>query len=77
MATLSRAWLALGKLVGRATTPVAMAVLFAAVFTPMAVVLRWLGHDPLRLARTPGADNSYWIPRPPAHDDSSRMSRQF
>jgi hypothetical protein len=43
-------------------TRAAMAGLFFAVVTPIGVIMRCLGKDPLRLEFEPGR-TSYWLPR--------------
>src|ERR1700693_4359254 len=61
---LNRAWLALGLLLHHVVNPVIMAVMFFGAILPMALLLRALGKDLLRLKRDPQAA-SYWIPREP------------
>lgn len=67
LAGLNRLWIKLGVLLGKVVSPIALGVLFYGVFTPLGVVMRLTGKDPLRLKRDPAAA-SYWIPRePPGH----------
>jgi len=40
-------WMKLGHLLGRITTPVMMFIIFAVLITPLGIVLRLLGKDPL------------------------------
>lgn len=56
------AWAKLGQILHRFVNPIVMAVLFFVVFTPIAVLMRLLGKDPLRLH---GQSESYWIDRSP------------
>jgi hypothetical protein len=71
----NRIWNRIGILLGKVVTPIVTGLLFYVVFTPGAVVMRWLGKDPLRLKRdTEG--KSYWLERSPA-DDLSNMTNQF
>jgi hypothetical protein len=74
LAPVNTAWLALGALLHRVASPVALALLYAGVFTPIAMLMRLRGKDPMRLnPRPPG--ESYWIDRePPAAD---HFTRQF
>ena len=54
----------------------AMGVLFFCVLTPLGLVLRLAGRDPLRLhldRRTP----SYWIERASADGRQTSMKKQF
>jgi hypothetical protein len=73
--SLNRMWTRCGILMGKIVNPVVTGLLFYLVFTPVAVVLRWLGKDLLDLARDPGAA-TYWSPRSQAGDESS-MTNQF
>jgi hypothetical protein len=67
-------WFKFGLLLHHVVNPVIMAVMFYGAILPMALLLRALGKDLLRLKREPeGA--SYWIPREsPA---SGSISKQF
>lgn len=53
-----------------------MAVVFFLILTPVAVLLRALGKDPLRLTRNPHAA-SYWLPRDPPGPSPSSLKNQF
>lgn len=65
---LNAAWMQLGRLLNRVTSPVITAVVFYFVFTPAGVLTRFFRQDPLRLRPDPTAE-SYWIPR---HDPQDR-----
>lgn len=56
---------------GRVTNPIILGLLYAVVFTPMGMLMRMAGKDPLRLKRRPH-DVSYWIPRDAASGGSMR-----
>ena len=71
---LNRLWFKLGLLLHHVVNPVIMAVMFYGAILPMALLLRALGKDILRLKREPDA-GSYWIPREPPAPGS--MSKQF
>ncbi len=60
LAPLAKAWQAVGHLIGKITNPIFMGALFYLVLTPMAMVLRALGKDPLRLKR-PVDKSTFWI----------------
>lgn len=64
---LQRVWHALGRLSGALTTPVILLLLFLVVVTPLALLRRLMGRDPLRRRRNAAA-RSYWLPR--TRDDS-------
>ena len=55
---------------------VVMPLVFYLGVTPIALLLRAFGKDPLRRRFDPGAD-SYWIPRDPAADQRSSKTNQF
>jgi Saxitoxin biosynthesis operon protein SxtJ len=68
------AWTRLGILLGKVVNPIVTALLFYLVFTPMAVLIRWMGKDLLNLGWDSDAA-SYWIRREPA--DATEMTNQF
>ncbi|HLG99453.1 MAG TPA: SxtJ family membrane protein [Bryobacteraceae bacterium] len=69
-------WTKLGLLLGRVMTPVVTALLFFLIVTPVALLLRALGKDPLRRVPDAGA-KSYWIERQPAGPPPDSMVNQF
>jgi hypothetical protein len=73
---LNKAWMALGLLMAKIVNPIVMATLFLLIFTPAAVISRWLGRDPLRLKPSPEAE-TYWIVRQPPGPPPHTMSKQF
>jgi len=66
---LNRLWTALAVLLNRVTTPVVCGLLFYLVVTPVGVLLRIRGKDPLRL-RPDVQARTYWIDRQPGPDGS-------
>ena len=66
-----RAWMKFGELLNRIVSPVVMAVIFFAVFMPVALIMRALGRDAMARAYEPAAP-TYWKRRDPAGpaDDS-------
>jgi hypothetical protein len=73
---LNRAWLKLGLLLSKIVSPIVIMVLFYAAVTPIGVLMRWTGKDPLRLRRNAAAA-SYWIPREPPGPAPDSMKQQF
>jgi Saxitoxin biosynthesis operon protein SxtJ len=73
---LNRVWFQLGLLLHHVVNPIIMAVMFYGAILPMALLLRALGKDLLRLKRDPNA-NSYWIEREPPGPAPGSMSKQF
>jgi len=76
LSPVNRIWLKLGLLLHTVASPVIMAVIFYAVFTPTAVIMRLVGKDPLRLRRDPEA-RSYWILRNPPGPEPASLKNQF
>jgi hypothetical protein len=74
LAPLNRGWMALGKLLNRVVSPMALALLFIGVVCPVGLLMRLAGSDPLRLKRA-GARESYWLARDPLAND--HFTRQF
>ena len=76
LAGLNRQWMKLGLLLGRIVSPIALGILFFGIVTPLGVVMRLAGKDPLRLRRDGGA-RSYWIARQPPGPPPDSMTNQF
>lgn len=67
-----RGWLALARTLARVSTPLILALIYFVVFTPVGVLRRRLGGDPLR---HPEKDGTHWISRgQPRQGD---LRRQF
>lgn len=71
----NRLWTKCGVVLGRVVNPIVIGLLFYLVFTPAAIILRWMGKDLLQLA-TGKNEPTYWIQRNAA-DDLSDMQNQF
>jgi len=76
LAPLNKAWIKLGILLYKIIGPVVIALLFYLTVTPIALLMRILGKDPLRLRRDPDAA-SYWIDRTPAGLAPESMQNQY
>ena len=66
---LERLWMRFGLLLGAINNRIILALVFYGLLTPMGLVLRWRGRDPLR-RRFEAAAASYRLPsrdRPGAH----------
>lgn len=70
------AWTKLGSLLGAVVSPIVMALLFFLVVTPVGLLMRLTGTDPLR-RRGPRQGDSYWIVREPPGPPGESMSEQF
>jgi uncharacterized membrane protein len=66
-------WFRFGLLLHRVVNPIAIFVVFAAVFVPAGAIMR-LWRDPLRLRRATGS-STYWIER--RRDAEGSMKNQF
>jgi hypothetical protein len=75
LAPLNKAWLAFGRLLQRIVSPVVLGFLFYAVITPVGLLLRVSGKDPLRLSLKPDSA-TYWIEREPGPSPET-MRNQF
>jgi len=73
---LNWVWFKIGLALHHVVNPVIMAVMFYGAILPMAVLLRRLGKDLLRLKREPESA-SYWISREPPAPAPGSMSKQF
>ena len=74
LAPVYRAWMLLGEGLAWINTRIILGVVFYGVVTPIGLVMRMLGHDPMR-RRADRAGESYRVrsvPRPATH-----MMRQF
>ena len=76
LAPLNKLWTKLGVLLYRVVSPLVLGLLFYATVTPIALLMRVLGKDPLRLRRDPDAA-SYWIARTPPGPPPTSMKNQF
>ena len=76
LAGLNRLWTRLGLLLSKVISPIALGVLFYAALTPVGILMRLTGKDPLRLKRDAGLD-SYWIARQPPGPPPDSMTNQF
>jgi saxitoxin biosynthesis operon SxtJ-like protein len=72
---LNRAWTKAGKMLGKVVNPVVAGLLFYLVFTPCAIILRWMGRDLLEISSDSNAE-TYWIQRSAAAN-SCGMKNQF
>jgi hypothetical protein len=76
LAPANRIWMRFGLLLHSVVSPVIMSVVFFLVITPMAVLFRLLGKDPMRLRFDRGA-STYWIRREPPGPAPESMINQF
>jgi hypothetical protein len=72
----NRLWFQFGTVLHRLVTPIVLGLMFFVTFTPIALVARALGRDPLRLRLDPAA-TSYWIIRVPPGPPPESFKNQF
>ena len=68
-------WMVLAFPIGWTVSQVMLVVMFFGLFTPIGLIFRLIGRDPLHRARSPER-NSYWSPKP-APADLRRYFKQF
>lgn len=73
---LNIVWFKFGMLLHHVMTPLIMGLLFFVTVTPIGLLMRATGKDPMRLRRDPAAA-TYWITRNPAGPDAQSMKNQF
>ncbi len=69
-------WFKFGLLLHRIVSPLVMGLMFFAVITPIAWIMRALGKRPLHLRFEPEV-HSYWIARTPPGPPPDSMKQQF
>lgn len=73
---LNLLWFKFGLLLHKIMTPLIMGLLFFLTVTPVGMLMRATGKDPMRLKRDPAA-TSYWITRDPPGPQPDSMKNQF
>ena len=71
----NRGWMAFAAALGYVNSRVLLSLMYYLVVTPIGVVLRLTGHDPLH--RREGQRESYWVPREIPRQSSSGFERPF
>lgn len=72
----NRAWMAFGLLLHRIVSPVVLGFIYFVVITPIGLIRRAQGYDPMR-RRAPAVTGSYWIRRDPPGPPPDSLSNQF
>ncbi len=73
---LNRLWAKLGLVLQKIMTPLIMGVLFYLLFTPIGVLLRIFGKDPMRKKLEPQS-KTYWMGRGESEPKPQTLSNQF
>jgi hypothetical protein len=71
---VERGWMALAHLISKVTTPIVMGVMYLLVLTPVGILRRTLGGDPLVHQV---AEEGFWRTRPPGKRRTQSLQRQF
>ena len=71
----NKAWMALAEVLSFVTTRVILAFVFFAIVTPIGVIKRWFGWDPLH--RRASASDSYWRPYSARQRDPRHYEKMF
>ncbi len=73
---LNRLWFLFGMALHKVMSPLVMGFLFYLTITPIALIMRAIGKDPLHRQFDPQA-KSYWVVRDPAGPAPETMRQQF
>jgi len=73
---LNRLWMKFGHLLHAIVSPIILGLLFYATITPIGILMRAFGKDPIRLRRAPEAA-TYWIERQPPGPSPESMKNQY
>jgi hypothetical protein len=71
----NRAWMALAEVLSFVSTRIILAFVFFVVLTPIGVIKRAMGWDPLN--RRAGQAGSYWVPYPERQRDPRHYEKMF
>ncbi|MDA1091006.1 MAG: SxtJ family membrane protein [Proteobacteria bacterium] len=73
---LNKIWFLFGMALHKVMNPLIMGLLFYLTVTPIALIMRMVGKDPLNRRFDPDA-KSYWVVREPAGPAPETMRQQF
>ena len=71
---LNKLWMKFGLFLGMIVSPIVMGIIFFGIFTPIAILMRFLGRDELALSFK--KKTSHWVFREPKVEDDS-FKKQF
>lgn len=71
----NRAWMALAEVLSFVSTRIILAVVYFLVLTPIGVIKRWFGWDPLH--RRESARESYWRPYSERQRDPKHYEKMY
>jgi hypothetical protein len=70
----NRIWFRIGLFLSRFMSPIVIGAMFILVVTPLGLLMRAFGRDPLRLRFH---ESSYWVPREPPGPAPESFTHQF
>ncbi len=73
---LNKLWFKFGLLLHKVMTPLIMGILFYLLITPVGLLMRLSGKDPMRMKGGDDAE-TYWIDREPIPAGGDHMKNQF
>lgn len=76
LAPANRMWARFGLLLHKIASPIALGIIFLFAVTPIAILMRTFGKDPLGL-RLDTEAKSYWIKRSPTGPSADSLKNQF
>ena len=76
LAPLNRLWATFGRLLHAIASPLVLGILFYGCITPIGLLMRLAGKDPMRRKFEPAA-KSYWIVREPPGPAPETFRNQF
>jgi hypothetical protein len=66
---LNKLWMRFGLLLGMIVSPIVLGIIFFGLFTPIAIIMRLIGRDELRIKIN--KKDSHWIKRDPVRHKNS------
>ena len=73
---LNKVWTRFGLLLHKVTSPIVLGIMFFGVVTPIGLLMRAAGKDPLKLRRQADAA-TYWVDRIPPGPKPDTLPNQF
>ena len=70
-----RLWMGIAAVLGYVNSRILLSLLYYGLFTPVGLVRRLIGHDPLK--RRGAVQSSYWITRPYTRQSKDQFERLF
>lgn len=69
-------WMAIGLVLGTIMTSIILTLVFVFAVTPIGIIMRLVGRDPMHRALDPQA-STYWLPKKRDTEDKSRFEKYF